>query len=66
MASPTLPLTISSMESNQGGMRLKFLVCFVPLTPPPPPPSLYYESYCDVADEAGLLQLLQSRVFIFT
>lgn len=33
VASPTLPLTISSVESNQGGMWLKFLVCFFPHTP---------------------------------
>lgn len=32
VASPTLPLTISSVESNQGGMRLKFLSLFRPST----------------------------------
>lgn len=30
VASSTLPLTISSVESNQVGMRLKFLVSFLP------------------------------------
>lgn len=42
VASPTPPLTISSVESNQGGMRLKFLVCFVPHPPLRPPFSLYF------------------------
>lgn len=43
VASPTLPLTISSVESNQGGMRLKFLVCFVP---PPRILASYHDKCC--------------------
>lgn len=37
VASSTLPLTISSVESNQGGTELKFLLCFLPHHPPFPP-----------------------------
>lgn len=59
VASSTLPLTISSMESNQGGVWLKFLVLFLPHFPSvsPPPPILSWQVL-------RLLQLLQSWVFI--
>ena len=63
MASSTLPLTISGVESNQGGMRLKFLVC----PPPTPKPFSVFPNLIvtNVADESGtsLAYLITSVCF---
>lgn len=40
MASPTLPLTISGVESNQGCMWLALLVCLIPRSSPRQPSCL--------------------------
>lgn len=50
VASSTPPLTISGVESNQGGVRLKFLVCFFPR---PPLSVIRHLIMTNVADESG-------------